>query len=210
MMAQIKVSIVEDNDKLRSEFVSLVRQAAELRFVSDYSNAENALRHLPEDNPDVILMDIQLPGVSGIECVRRLKTIAPAIQIVMLTVFEHNDWIFESLRAGAAGYVLKRVPREEIVEAIQQVHAGGAPMSWSVARKVIQFFNQPPSRDSILHQLTARERDVLLKLSEGLSYDEIATALHISINTVRNYIRSIYEKLQVSSRTEAVTKFLRQ
>jgi DNA-binding NarL/FixJ family response regulator len=210
MMAPINVSIVEDNDKLRSEFVSLVKQAADLRFISDYANGENALRHLPKDNPDVVLMDIQLPGMTGIECVRRLKTVAPAIQIVMLTVFEHNDWIFESLRAGAAGYVLKRASREEIVEAIQQVYAGGAPMSWSVARKVIQFFNQPPSPNSILHQLTSRERDVLLKLSEGLSYDEIATALHISINTVRNYIRSIYEKLQVSSRTEAVTKFLRQ
>jgi DNA-binding NarL/FixJ family response regulator len=127
--------------------------------------------------------------------------------VVMLTVFEHSDWIFESLAAGASGYVLKRAARPEIVEAIRQVHAGGAPMSCSVARKVVQFFSQRPSNPE-LNQLTDREHLVLTKLSEGLSYEEIGGALAISINTVRKHIRAIYEKLQVSTRTEAVSKFL--
>ncbi|HWE48217.1 MAG TPA: response regulator transcription factor [Bryobacteraceae bacterium] len=206
----IKVSIVEDNGDLRSEFAHLVDGADGLRRVSDYANAEDALANLPADNPDVVLMDIQLPGMTGVECVRRLKVAAPSIQVVMLTVFEHTDWIFDSLKAGASGYVLKRAPRGEIVEAIRQVHDGGAPMSCSVARKVVQFFNQRNIRESDLKQLSEREHTVLTKLSEGLSYDEIAEALAISINTVRKHIRGIYEKLQVNSRTEAVAKFLRR
>jgi DNA-binding NarL/FixJ family response regulator len=127
----------------------------------------------------------------------------------MLTVFEHNDWIFDALRAGASGYVLKRSPRQEIVDAIRQVHDGGAPMSSSVARKVVQFFSQRPAADAGLSQLTEREHVVLQKLSEGLSYEEIGVALAISINTVRKHIRGIYEKLQVNSRTEAVARLLR-
>ena len=210
----IRVSIVEDNFKLRAEFGRLVEEADGLQRVSDYGNAEDALARLPQDHPDVVLMDIQLPGMTGVECVRRLKAVAPKIQVVMLTVFEHSDWIFDSLAAGASGYVLKRAARPEIVEAIRQVHDGGAPMSCSVARKVVQFFSQrqtgTESVNQELSQLTDREHTVLAKLSEGLSYDEIANALGISINTVRKHIRAIYEKLQVSSRTEAAAKFLRQ
>jgi DNA-binding NarL/FixJ family response regulator len=213
-MAVIRVSIVEDNPQLREQFARLVDETEGLQRVSDYGSAEDALARLAHDNPDVVLMDIQLPGMNGVECVRRLKTVAPNIQVVMLTVFEHSDWIFDSLKAGASGYVLKRATRQEIVEAIQQVHDGGAPMSCSVARKVVQFFSQRQaaiaSVNQELSQLTEREHTVLAKLSEGLSYDEIANALAISINTVRKHIRAIYEKLQVGSRTEAAAKFLRQ
>lgn len=206
---QIKVSIVEDSKDLRSEFARLVDRAEGLACVSEYGDAETALRHIPEDNPEVVLMDINLPGMTGVECARRLKAVAPAIQIVMLTVFEHNDWIFDSLKAGASGYILKRAKREEIIDAIHQVHGGGAPMSASVARKVVQFFNHRPKQTDELETLTPREREVLEKLSTGLSYGEIGDSLSISVNTVRKYIKSIYEKLQVNSRTEAAMKLVR-
>lgn len=209
MNMQIKVAIVEDSDDLRSEFARLVDRAEGLTCVSEYADAETALQSIPEDNPEVVLMDINLPGMTGIECARRLKAVAPAIQIVMLTVFEHSDWIFESLKAGASGYILKRAKREEIIDAIHQVHGGGAPMSASVARKVVQFFNHRPKETDELDMLTPREREVLEKLSTGLSYGEIGDSLSISVNTVRKYIRSIYEKLQVNSRTEAAMKLVR-
>jgi DNA-binding NarL/FixJ family response regulator len=203
----IRVSIVEDNEKLRSEFRRLVEAAEGLHLISDYGSGEEALSKLVHENPDVVLMDIHLPVMNGVECVRRLKAAAPKIQVLMLTVFEHSDWIFDSLKAGASGYVLKRAPRQELIDAIRLVHEGGAPMSCSVARKVVQFFNQRPAAAEELSQLSDREHTVLTKLSEGLSYDEIGNALAISTNTVRKHIRSIYEKLEVSSRTEAVAKF---
>jgi DNA-binding NarL/FixJ family response regulator len=202
----IRVSIVEDNEKLRSEFRRLVEAAEGMQLISDYGSGEEALSKLVHENPDVVLMDIHLPCMNGVECVRRLKAAAPKIQVLMLTVFEHSDWIFDSLKAGASGYVLKRAPRQELVDAIRLVYEGGAPMSCSVARKVVQFFSQRPAAEE-LSQLSDREHTVLTKLSEGLSYDEIGNALAISINTVRKHIRSIYEKLEVSSRTEAVAKF---
>ncbi len=207
----IRVAIVEDNQKLRAEFVHLVSSAEGIEFVGDFESGEKALARLSQDapdvvQPDVVLMDIQLPGMSGVECVRRLRSAAPKIQVVMLTVFEHSDWIFDALKSGASGYVLKRAPRREIIDAIRLVHEGGAPMSCSVARKVVQFFIQRPSSDE-LGRLTEREHTVLSKLSEGLSYDEIGGALAIRVNTVRKHIRAIYEKLEVSSRTEAVAKY---
>lgn len=209
MNPQITVSIVEDNKDLRSEFARLVDRAEGLSCVSQYADAETALKQITRDNPEVVLMDINLPGMTGIECARRLKAAAPAIQIIMLTVFEHNDWIFDSLKAGATGYILKRAKREDIIDAIRQVHDGGAPMSVSVARKVVRFFNRPPQAAGGLETLTAREREVLEKLSTGLSYDEIGESLSITVNTVRKYVRSIYEKLQVNSRTEAAMKLVR-
>jgi DNA-binding NarL/FixJ family response regulator len=158
-----------------------------------------------------VLMDIELPGMNGIEATRRLKASNPATLVIMLTVFEHSDWIFEALRAGAVGYLLKRAPADEIAAAIHQACGGGAPMSASVARKVVQFFSQrQASPDPGFSQLTEREHVVLSKLSEGLTYDEIGGALSVSVNTVRNHIRGIYEKLQVNSRTEAVARYLKQ
>jgi DNA-binding NarL/FixJ family response regulator len=206
----IRVSIVEDNEALRAELRRLVEGAADLECRSDYASAEAALAGLPNDEPDVVLMDVHLSGMNGVEAVRRLKVALPQVQVVMLTVFEHNDWIFDALRAGANGYVLKRSRSDEILDAVRQVHGGGAPMSSPVARKVVQFFSQRPTGDAGLGQLTEREHVVLRKLSEGLSYEEVGAALSISINTVRKHIRGIYEKLQVNSRTEAVARLLRQ
>jgi DNA-binding NarL/FixJ family response regulator len=204
----ITVSIVDDSVALRAEYAKLISQAEGLSCVSQYADAETALKHLAGDQPDVVLMDINMPGMTGVECVRRLKAASPAIQVVMLTVFDNNESIFESLKAGASGYILKRAAADEIIDAIRLVHAGGAPMSISVARKVVQFFNQRPPAAPELDSLTAREREVLEKISAGLSYNEIGESLSISVNTVRKHIRSIYEKLHVNSRTEAAMKFM--
>jgi len=210
----IRVAIVEDNGDLRTLFRRIVDETGDFACAGAYGSSEEALNNLSRDNPDVVLMDIRLPGMNGVECVRRLKTALPRAEVVMFTVFEHSDWIFDSLRSGASGYLLKRASRQEIVDAIRQAHEGGAPMSCSVARKVVQYFGRQGERDTAqageLNQLTEREHTVLVKLSEGLSYDEIGTALSISINTVRKHIRGIYEKLAVNSRTEAVAKLLRQ
>jgi DNA-binding NarL/FixJ family response regulator len=204
----ITVSIVDDSASLRAEFARLITQAEGLSCVSQYPDAESALAHLAADQPDVVLMDINMPGMTGVECVRRLKAASPAIQVVMLTVFDNNESIFESLKAGASGYLLKRAAADEIIDAIHLVQAGGAPMSISVARKVVQFFNQRPQTTPELDSLTAREREVLEKISAGLSYSEIGDSLSITVNTVRKHIRSIYEKLHVNSRTEAAMKFM--
>ena len=206
----IRIAIVEDNEQLRVELRRMVDDTTDFETAGEYGAAEDAVAGIVQDTPDVVLMDIHLPGMNGVEAVRRLRAAGSTVLIVMLTVFEHSDWIFDSLRAGASGYVLKRAPRQDIIDAVRQAHDGGAPMSCSVARKVVQFFSQRPAGDAGLNQLTEREHVVLTKLSEGLSYDEIGTALAISINTVRKHIRGIYEKLQVNSRTEAVTKFLRR
>ena len=209
-MGMIRVGVVEDNEALRSELRLLIEGTDGFHFVAAHPHAEAALIHAADDRADVVLMDVQLPGINGIEAVRRLKEVAPNTQVVMLTVFEHSDWIFDALRAGASGYVLKRSSPVEIVEAIRQVHEGGAPMSSTVARKVVQFFSQRPTQDDVFGQLTQREREVLMKLSEGFSYEEIGASLSISINTVRKHIRGIYEKLEVNSRTEAVARYLRR
>lgn len=209
----IRVSIVEDNEAMRTELQLLIESTGGFQFVTAHPTAEDALAHAAEDRADVVLMDVQLPGINGIEAVRRLKAVAPATLVVMLTVFEHSDWIFDALRAGASGYVLKRSRPGEIIDSIRQVFDGGAPMSSTVARKVVQFFSQRPAgtdTNDPFAQLTPREHDVLMKLSEGFSYEEIGSALAISINTVRKHIRGIYEKLEVNSRTEAVARFLRR
>lgn len=206
----IRVAIVEDNAPLRLELQRLIDDTAGLQLVGCYGNAEKALADEGIQRAHVVLMDIELPGMNGIEAVRRLKTTAPDATAIMLTVFDHSDWIFDALRAGALGYLLKRAPAAEIVSAIHQAHGGGAPMSASVARKVVQFFGQRPATDAAVNGLTDREHVVLTKLSEGLTYDEIGNALAISVNTVRKHIRAIYEKLEVNSRTEAVARFLKQ
>jgi DNA-binding NarL/FixJ family response regulator len=203
----IRVSIVEDKGELRAAYARLLDQAGGLECVSRYSNAEEALKNLAQDNPDVTLMDINLPGMNGIECVRQLKVQAPKVQIIMLTIFEDADRIFESLKAGASGYLLKRSAGTEIVDAVRQVHAGAAPMSGSVARKVVQYFNQFQPKPE-LHDLTHREREVLQSLSEGMLYKEIGEALEISIHTVHKHLKSIYDKLHVTSRTDATRKYL--
>jgi DNA-binding NarL/FixJ family response regulator len=206
----ITVSIVDDEPDLREHIAGYLNAAGDIRCQSGYASAEEALAHLPQDKPDVVLMDINLGGMDGIECVRRLTTLMPEAQVVMLTVFEDTEKIYRALAAGASGYLLKRMPPEKLLEAIAEVRAGGSPMSASIARKVVQSFqgNQPRGDESM--DLSQRERSVLNGLADGLAYKQIADQLGVSIHTVRNYIRRIYEKLHVQTRTEAVAKFMRK
>ncbi|MDB6122086.1 MAG: Two component transcriptional regulator, LuxR family [Pedosphaera sp.] len=207
----ISVSIVEDSEQVRNTLTRLIDRAEGFRCLSQYANAEAALETLPNDKPDVVLMDINLPGMNGVECVRKLKQVAPDIQVMMLTAYEDTENIFNALAAGASGYMLKRTPRAELLEAIKEVKRGGSPMTTHIARKVVQSFQKasaaPPPAES---NLSTREQEVLDCLSQGFLYKEIAEKLGISYETVHTYIRRIYEKLQVRTRTEAVAKFLRR
>jgi DNA-binding NarL/FixJ family response regulator len=206
----INVSIVEDSDKFRETLARVLNRAEGFRCLSQYPNAEEALKALPQDKPDVVLMDINLPGINGVECVRQLKQLAPTIQVMMLTVYEDTDNIFNALTAGATGYMLKRTPRDELLEAIREVHRGGSPMTTHIARKVVQSFQRAASAASPTDTLSPREQEVLDCLAQGFLYKEIAEKLSISYETVHTYIRRIYEKLQVRTRTEAVAKFLKR
>jgi len=207
--APIKVAIVEDDDWIRENLASQIDLAPGYCCVSRYRTGEEALAGLPSEAPDVVLMDINLPGLSGIECVRRLKALRPSLTILMLTVYEESDQIFDSLRAGASGYLLKRSAEKELLEAIAQVYQGGSPMSSLVARKVEQFFNRLGDAAPELQRLSPREKEILELLSRGAAYKEIGDRLALSIHTVRMHIRGIYGKLQVHSRGEAVSKYLR-
>ena len=209
------ISIVEDNDKLRATLAKVIDRAPGFQCVSHYGTAEEALVNLPVVKPNVVLMDINLPGMNGVECVRKLKTIIPETQVMMLTVYEDTDNIFNALAAGASGYMLKRTPAKELLEAIHEVLRGGSPMTTHIARKVVLSFQKPaaaqPSKTADeLSELSEREQQVLDLLAQGLIYKEIAEKLQISYETVHTYIRRIYEKLQVRTRTEAVAKFLQR
>lgn len=203
----LKVGIVEDIAETREALATLIHGAEGLVCVSAVATGEAALRAMPPLAPDVVLMDIKLPGMSGIQCVFRLKRLLPKLQILMLTTYEDGDLIFDSLRAGASGYLLKKAPPAEILQAIVQVHEGGSPMSVHVARKLVNHFQQIREPFSV-EQLTPREREILDLLAKGYRYKEIVDHLHISLSTVRTHIRAVYEKLHVQSRTEAVVKFL--
>jgi DNA-binding NarL/FixJ family response regulator len=204
----INVSIVEDSRGTRESLSELLKRSPGLRCVGAYPNGEAALRELPDQTPDVVLMDINLPGMSGIECVARLKEKAPKTQVLMLTTYEEGDLIFESLRAGANGYLLKNMPPSELVNAVEQVHAGGSPMSMHIARKVVSHFQQIKQPSSEMEKLTKRELEILALLAKGFLYKEIADQLGISLSTVRAHLHTVYEKLHVQSRTEAVVKYL--
>lgn len=204
------VSIVEDDEDIRSNLVRLISKSSGFRLAGEYASAEEALKEIPAAVPQVLLMDINLPGMDGIECVRRLKSDFPQLQIVMLTVYEDGDQIFQSLRAGASGYLLKRTPRNKILESLRDVCSGGSPMNSHIARKVVQFFNQLSQPDAELATLSSREREVLDHLSRGEMYKEIADKLQISLDTVRKHLQSIYQKLHVHSRTAAVLRYLQK
>ena len=206
----ITVSIVEDNDQLRGTLARVINRAEGFRCLSQYPDAEAAVEALPRDRPDVVLMDINLPGMNGVECVRRLKELAPDSLVIMLTVYEDTENIFNALAAGASGYLLKRTPRAEVLDAIREVHRGGSPMTTHIARKVVQSFQQTGASSQPTESLSPREQEVLDCLSKGFLYKEIADKLGIGYETVHTYIRRIYEKLQVRTRTEAVAKFLRR
>jgi DNA-binding NarL/FixJ family response regulator len=177
-------------------------------FVASYATGEEAIRHLPIARPGVALVDINLPGMNGIECVIKLKALMPALNVLMLTTHDEGDLIFESLRAGASGYLLKNRAHAGLVDAVEQVHAGGAPMSMQIARKVVRFFQQVPTRNDDLATLTAREQEILALLATGRLYKEIGDQLGISLSTVRGHLHKVYSKLHVQSRTEAVLKYL--
>jgi DNA-binding NarL/FixJ family response regulator len=204
----IKVAIVEDNADMRESVALLLNQAPGLRCVGVYASAEAAVRDMPLQKPNVALVDIHLPGMNGIECVARVKAQLPQLQVLMLTRYEQSDMIFDSIRAGASGYLLKHTPAAELIQAVEQVHAGGAPMTMQIARKVISHFQQIPPSASGGGNLTPREQEVLALLARGYLYKEISSRLEISINTLRNHLRSIYDKLHVHSRTEATVKYL--
>jgi DNA-binding NarL/FixJ family response regulator len=208
-MNTIKVAIVDDDEGIRTSLASLIRRASSLKLAGDYPDAESALADLPRNPPDVVLMDINLPGINGVECVRQLKAALPAVQFLMLTVYEDSDSLFNSLKAGASGYLLKRTASARLVEAIRDVHTGGSPMTPQLARRVVHFFARVPEGNPSLARLTPGERDFLDQLAKGYAYKEIADRLNISIDTVRSYVRTVYEKLHVHSRTEAVVKYLR-
>jgi DNA-binding NarL/FixJ family response regulator len=203
----IRVSFVEDDARVRKTLADWLGHADGLQLVSRFADAESALGALPQEAPDVVLMDINLPGQSGIDCVRKLKPLMPATQFVMLTVYEDADRIFEALSAGAAGYLLKHTPCEDLLAGIRQVQAGGSPMSGPIARKVVQVFHQTPAASVDTNGLSDREREVLELLSRGYLYKEIAQTLGVSFATVTTYGRRIYEKLHVHSRSQAAAMF---
>jgi len=203
----ITVSMVEDDRKTRESLAALLRFAEGVRLLGAHATGEAALSRLPAEGPDVVLMDINLPGMSGIDCIAKLKQQMPGLRVLMLTTYEDSHLIFNSLRAGASGYILKNKSPAELLAAIQQVHEGGAPMSMRIARKVVAFFNNLPGPAPEAERLSDREAQVLAALAKGLLYKEIGLQLKISENTVRTYVKRIYEKLHVNSRTEAVAKF---
>lgn len=207
---KIRLAIVEDDEPIREILSEIVRGAAGLELVSVFVDAESAIERLPKDQPDVVLMDINLPKLSGVECVRRLRPQLARTQFLMLTVYEDADHIFAALAAGATGYLLKSTRRAELLTAIQQVVDGGSPMSSGIARKVVQSFAKTDAPRSDLETLSPREQAVLSLLSQGLLYKEIAESLAISVPTVNTYIRRIYEKLHVRSRSQAIATFLRK
>lgn len=208
MRLSITVAIVEDDAPARQILAGWIRRAEGFRCASEHGTAESALAHLPQERPDVVLVDINLPGLSGIECVRRLKPLLPQTQFVMLTVYEDADHIFNALAGGATGYLLKQTPRNELLTALKDVQAGGSPMTSNIARKVVQSLQQPSLPTPASNDLSPREREVLTLLARGYLYKEIAEELGISGPTVNTYIRRIYEKLHVRSRSQAVARYV--
>ncbi len=205
----ILVALVEDDTPLRASLAGILQRAPNCRCVGAFASAEEALREIPNLSPQVVLMDINLPGMDGVQCVRRLAEVIPKAQILMLTVHEDTDTIFESLSAGAAGYLLKPVRAAELLAAVQDVYAGGAPMTSNIARKVVQSFKRAAPESDESKQLSPRERDVLDYLVKGYSYKEVGDQMKISYSTVHTHIEHIYHKLHVQSRAQAVAKYLR-
>jgi len=208
ILMPITISIVEDDEGTREQLAALLRKETALRCANSYASGEAALKGIPNDPPDVALVDINLPKMSGIECVAKLTAQLPQLKVLMLTSYKDSELIFKSLRAGAHGYLLKKMVTLELVQAVEQVQAGGAPMSMQVASKVVEYFHQSQKSSSDVAKLTQREHEILALLAKGLLYKEIVDRLGISISTVRTHLQHIYEKLHVQSRTSATAKFL--
>ncbi len=208
---KIKVAIVEDGEEYRNHLKNILDKHTDFQCVGSFRTGEEAIIDIPKILPDIVLMDINLPGIDGVECVKLLKEACAQIQFMMLTMFENDANIFNALAAGATGYILKRSSKKEIIEAIKELHEGGAPMSGQIARKVISFFGQfkPKfSKSDADEELSKREEEILSFLTKGYQYKEIADALFISYDTVRTHIQHIYKKLHVRSRSEAILKAL--
>ena len=206
----INVAIVEDDRRVRESMSVLIDGAENLRCAGAFATAEEALARVPQVKPDVLLMDINLPGMSGIECVRKLKAQMPKLQILMLTMYEDDEKVFQSLVAGASGYLVKRTSPAELLKAIAEVHGGASPMSGKIARTVVEYFQKLQDVSPQENYLSKREEEILDLLVKGYRYKEIAEALTISFETVRSHLKNIYDKLHVHSRTEAVVKYLRK
>jgi DNA-binding NarL/FixJ family response regulator len=204
----IKIGIVEDNPTLRSSLESLFNRTDGMRCAVSLNNLLNVVSEVGSAQPDIILMDIGLPNISGIEGVRTVKTHFPQIQVLMFTVFDDDENIFDAIRAGASGYLLKRTPPEDIVQAILDLYHGGAPMTASIARRVLQSFQSTPPTIHEDYRLTVRENEILYSLVDGLSYKKIADKYCVSISTIRTHICNIYSKLHVNSKAEAVARVL--
>ncbi len=202
----IQIAVLEDNNSIRASLISTIEGHEHFICVADFDNPNDAVHDLPALKPDVVLVDIHMPGGSGIEAIRQLKKIIPNTQFIIFSVFEDNENIFDALTAGATGYLTKSSSPEKIIEAIQDAHNGGSPMSSSIARKVVATFQTKKAVEQTIETLTAREQEILNHLAKGFRYKEIAAKMFISIETVRTHIRNIYEKLQVSSRTDALNK----
>lgn len=201
----ISISIVEDQPEIRNSLERLLHQQNDIILLSSFINAEDAVDGIIEHQPDIVVMDINLPRMSGIECIEKIKSKCPNTQFMIFTIYENDDKIFEALAAGANGYILKKTPPEKIIESIKELHHGGSPMSSQIARKVLTYFNKKPTKLTIL---TNKENEILNLLSKGFLYKEIAAKLGISAGTVTQHVHHIYEKLQVSNKTEAINKFL--
>jgi DNA-binding NarL/FixJ family response regulator len=202
------IAIVEDNTAVSSSLKKVLAESGEYDCVCVCPNAEEALRLIPKQEPEVVIMDIELPEMSGIECTARLKRLLPETQILILTVYKNSDSIFKALEAGASGYLLKRSTPDEILRALREVKEGGAPMSGEIARKVVQYFRKPVASNPEIQSLTRREEEILSFLAEGYTSKEIGDKLSISYDTVCSHLRHIYDKLHVRSRTQAVIKYL--
>lgn len=207
---KIKIILVEDKEEIRKNLEILLNSNEETECLKTFPNSETAIKQVPALKPDVILMDINLPGISGIECTKIIKSQFPEIQIIILTMYEDSDLVFKALSYGATGYLLKRTTSNQLIESIKEVFAGGSPMSMEIARMVVNSFKNEEKNENIEDKLTTREWEILGFLSKGMRYKEIAEQLFISVETVRSHLRKIYSKLQVSSATQAVLKYLKK
>lgn len=200
------IAIIEDDEKVRHYLAEQIQLQVDLGELRVFADAESALRELTAEPVEIALFDINLPGMNGIDCIQRLKMLHPRMQMMVLTVYDNSDNIFDALKAGATSYLLKSTPPEKVVEAIREVYGGGSPISSQIARKVIEAFTLRERTNEYFQELTRREQEILDLLSKGYRYKEIADKLYVSLETVRTHIRNIYEKLQVNSRAEALRK----
>jgi len=202
----ISIAIVEDLDVVRNGLKDFISLSTDFIVIGSFKTGEEALEHLPEIRPDIVIMDINLPGMNGIECIRQVKGKSPGTQFMMFTVYENDDKVFEALKAGASGYLLKNTGLLHIAESVKELHEGGSPMSANIARKMVNLFRDNDKKNPFLDLLSNREKEILQLLAKGLLYKEIAEQLHITTGTVRIHIHKIYEKLHVQNRTEAINK----